>query len=274
MSKEKVKELLEELEERIDEVRSSEEFKEYLRFFSKFHNYSYQNIMLIKMQKSDATLVAGYKQWQKKFDRHVKKGEKGIVIMAPYKYKKEVSEIKKVVVDGEVKEKEVKKEKQFVSFRPVYVFDVSQTEGKELPSWSIEEIEEENKQLLKPLIQYANKTGITVDFKGLKDGLKGYSKGGEIVVDECLNNTEKASVCCHELAHEKLHYNCDTKELSKEIVELEAEAVSFVVMEYFNIKTLSEKYLALYKKGHNLMDSFKRIKSVSKEIIKGILAQQ
>src|SRR6056297_3702449 len=125
MSKRKVKELLEELDERIEKVQSSEEFKEYLQFFSRFHNYSYHNILLIKMQKPEARYVAGYKQWQKKFNRHVKKGEKGIMILAPYKYKKKVTELKKEVNEGNIVEKEVKKEKQFISFRPVYVFDIS-----------------------------------------------------------------------------------------------------------------------------------------------------
>ena len=269
MTNQKVKELLENLEERIEEVQSSKEFKEYLRFFSKFHDYSYRNILLIKMQRPDARLVAGYKQWQKKFDRHVKKGEKGIMIMAPYKYKKKVTELKKDKVGGEIIEREVEKEKEFVSFRPVYVFDVSQTAGKEIPEWEIEVNEAEN-NLLDPLKSYAIKEGITVEFKGLREGLKGYSEGGKIVVDESLNSTEQTSVLAHEIAHEKLHYDCKDKELSKEIVELEAEATAFVVMEYFNIDILSEKYLALYKKSHNLMDSFKRINRVSKNIIEGI----
>jgi len=273
MSNQKVKELLENLEERIEKVQSSQEFKEYLRFFSKFHDYSYQNILLIKMQKTSARLVAGYKQWQKKFDRHVKKGEKGIVIMAPYKYKKKVTEIKKDIVEGEIVEKEVEEEKEFVSFRPVYVFDISQTDGKDIPEWKID-IEEVENNLCDPLKSYAIKEGIVVDFKELRKGLNGYSEGGKIVVDESLNSTEKTSVLAHEIAHEKLHYDCKDKELSKEIVELEAEATTFVVMEYFNIDILSEKYLALYKKSHNLMDSFKRINRVSNEIIKGILSQQ
>src|SRR6056297_3818577 len=112
MTKKKVKELLKDLDERIDKIQSSKEFKEYLKFFSKFHDYSYRNILLIKMQKPDARFVAGYKQWKNKFDRHVKKGEEGIMILAPYKFTKEVIETEKEIVEGEVVEKEVTKEKE------------------------------------------------------------------------------------------------------------------------------------------------------------------
>src|SRR6056297_1354396 len=189
MTNQKVKELLENLEERIEKVQSSQEFKEYLRFFSKFHDYSYQNILLIKMQKPSARLVAGYKQWQKKFDRHVKKGEKGIVIMAPYKYKKKVTEINKYLVEGEI----VEKEKEFVSFRPVYVFDISQTEGEPFPSLDIN-IKDDNPDLLDSLIKMANKLNIEVEFKPLREGLEGASKGGKVVVDKSLNNTKKSAV--------------------------------------------------------------------------------
>src|SRR6056297_1998303 len=168
MTKKKVKELLKDLDERIDKIQSSKEFKEYLEFFSKFHDYSYRNILLIKMQKPDASLVAGYRQWQKKFNRYVKKGEKGIMILAPYKYKKKVTELKKEMVDGNVIEKEVENEKQFVSFRPVYVFDVSQTKGDVIPEWDIE-IKNNNERLLKPLLNFTAKLGVTVEFKTLRE---------------------------------------------------------------------------------------------------------
>jgi len=271
MYKRKVKELLKELEERIEKVQSSEEFKEYLQFFSRFHDYSYRNILLIKMQKPDAKLVAGYKQWQEKFNRYVKKGEEGIMILAPYKYKKKVIEIEESIVDGEVIKKEVEEEKQFVNFRPVYVFDISQTEGKKVPTWKIE-FKETEKKLLEPLIKYANKEGIKIELKKLRNGLNGYSKGGKVVINNRLNLTERIAVLVHELAHEKLHYlSSYDKELTKEIVELEAEAVSFVVMNHFDIEILSDKYLALYKRRYNLMESFKGIYKISNTIIKTIL---
>src|SRR6056297_1379391 len=158
MSKKKVKKLLERLNKKIDHVKSSEEFKEYLMFFSKFHDYSYQNILLIKMQQPDASLVAGYKQWQKKFNRHVKKGEKGLMILAPYKYSKQVTISEKDRIEGEIIEKEVEIEKEFINFRPVYVFDISQTEGEPVPEWKIE-IKDTRKELLQPFISYTLQKG-------------------------------------------------------------------------------------------------------------------
>jgi len=270
MNKQRVKELLEGLEERIERVQSSEEFKEYLQFFSSFHDYSYQNILLIKMQKPDARFVAGYKQWQKKFDRHVKKGEKGIMILAPYKFKKKVTELKKEVNEGNIVEKEVENEKEFVSFRPVYVFDISQTEGEPVPSWKIE-VKDTRKDLLEPLINYTSTRGIKVEFRRLRDCLKGYSEGGKVVINSKLNDTEKVAVLGHEVAHEVLHYDCDDRKLTEEIVELEAETVSFLVSDYFNIDNPSERYLALYKKSYDLRESFKRINRVSRNIINGIM---
>ncbi len=270
MSKSKVKVLLERLNKKIDEVKSSEEFKEYLLFFSKFHNYSYQNILLIKMQKPEATYVAGYKQWQKKFNRQVKKGEKGIMILAPYKYNKKITEVKEEKINGDIIEKEIEIDKVMVNFRPVYVFDVSQTEGEVIPNWEIK-VRDTKKELLKPLISYVSKRGINVGFKSLREGLKGYSKGGKIVINSRLNDTEKVVVLSHEIAHEDLHHDCDERKLTEEIVELEAEAVSFLVSEYFNIENPSERYLALYKKSYDLMESFKRIKGESRQIINGIL---
>ena len=270
MSKKKVKKLLERLNKKIDHVKSSEEFKEYLMFFSKFHDYSYQNILLIKMQQPDASLVAGYKQWQKKFNRHVKKGEKGLMILAPYKYSKQVTISEKDRIEGEIIEKEVEIEKEFINFRPVYVFDISQTEGEPVPRWQIE-VEDTRKDLLNPLLNYTIKRGIEVEFRRIRDCLKGYSKGDKVVINDKLNDTEKVAVLAHEVAHEDLHYDCDDRKLTEEIVELEAEAVSFLVSEYFNIDNPSERYLALYKKSYDLGESFKRINRVSRNIINGIL---
>lgn len=272
MSKKRVKKLLERLNKKIDDVKSSEEFKEYLLFFSKFHDYSYQNILLIKMQKPDATYVAGYRQWQDKFNRHVKKGEKGIMILAPYKYNKKVTKIEEEKINGNIIEKEIEIEKRMINFRPVYVFDLSQTEGEAVPDWEIE-VKDTRKKLLKPFVNYTRRRGINLEFKSLREGLKGYSKGGKIVINSRLSDTEKVAVISHEIAHEDLHYDRDNKKLTKEIVELEAEAVSFLVSEYFNIDNPSERYLALYKKSYDLMESFKRINRESRQIINGILEQ-
>jgi antirestriction protein ArdC len=199
MAKVKTAELLKELDERIDKVQSSEELKEVLKFFSKFHNYSYHNSILIMMQKPEATLVAGYRQWQKKFNRHVKKGEKGIAILAPFTYKKKSDVDSSLNSDDE---KEVTK----TYFRPVYVFDKSQTEGEPLSQIDLS-VEDSNSNLFEPLKSYAVSKGITVKSKSLREGLDGYSKGGKIVINTNANQTEKASILAHETAHELLHFS-------------------------------------------------------------------
>lgn len=144
--KQKVQEITEKLEQGIKELFESEKYKTYLNTMSKFHNYSFNNTMLIAMQKPDATLVAGYKAWQKKFDRHVKKGEKGIRILAPAPYKIKEEQEKLDPVTGEImldkngmpvmEEVEIK----MPAFRVVPVFDLSQTDGKELPDIGVNEL--------------------------------------------------------------------------------------------------------------------------------------
>ena len=258
MAKKNTAQLLSQLDKKIKEVKDSKEFKEMLTFFSNFHNYSYHNSILIKMQKPDATYVAGYRQWQKKFDRNVKKGEEGIAILAPFTYKKKVNE------DEEDEEKTTVTK---TYFKPVYVFDISQTEGPTVPTLDIS-IENEYERLLKPLCEYTKKQGIKLEFKKLSEAHKGYSKGGKIVINSKANQTEKAAVLVHEIAHEFLHDKEKRVELSKEIKEMEAEAVAFVVMDHYDIDIKSDKYIALYKKSYDLRESLARISKLASDIIK------
>jgi antirestriction protein ArdC len=261
MGKTKTKKLLERLNNRIDSVKESAEFKEMLQFLGKFHNYSYQNSILIQMQKPDASYVAGYKQWQKKFNRHVKKGEKAISILAPFTYKKKITEEKKV--SGQLKE--VEKEVKRIYFRPVNVFDVSQTEGDPLPDLDIS-VDDDYSRLYNPLAQYTEFKEKILTLKKLPEALKGYSRGGEIVLNKILNQTEKAGVLVHELGHELLHKD-GSSELSKEVKEMEAEAAAFVVMDHYGVDIKSDKYLALYKESYDLKQSLKRIDNLASEII-------
>ena len=257
MAKKNTAQLLSQLDKKIKEVKDSEEFKEMLTFFSKFHNYSYHNSILIKMQKPDATYVAGYRQWQKKFNRNVKNGEEGIAILAPFTYKKKIND--------EEDEEESTVTKTY--FRPVYVFDISQTDGPPVPKLDIS-IENEYKRLLKPLCEYTEKQGIKLEFKKLSESHKGYSKRGKIVINTKANQTEKAAVLVHEIGHELLHDKEKRVELSKEIKEMEAEAVAFVVMDHYDIDINSDKYLALYKKSYDLKESLARISKLASDIIK------
>ena len=222
----KTKDLLKRLDKKIEEVQSSDEFKELLETFSQFHNYSYHNSLLIKMQCPEASYVAGFRQWQKKFNRNVKKGEKGIAILAPFTSKRTVTKLK----DG----KEVEKEISDTYFRPVFVFDISQTEGEPLPEVDLS-IDSTNIDLLRPLIELVKKESLKVKFKLLPERLDGYLKEDTIVVDKKANTTEQASILIHELAHYYLHDKNQDKKLTKESVEMEAEAVACVVMHHFNI---------------------------------------
>jgi len=266
MAKTTTKELLKDLDKRIEKVQNSKQFKKILESFSKFHNYSYQNNILIQMQKPNATFVAGYKQWEDKFNRHVKKGENGIAILAPYTYKKKETKIKTVEIDGEFVEKEVEETVKKTYFKTVYVFDVSQTKGEQLPTIDTS-LENKKSDLLKLLKKFSYTEEIKVKTKTLSGTLKGYSDGGKIVLNNNTNNTEKASILVHELAHELLHNKEDRHKLNKEVKEMEAESVSFIVMNHFGIKTKSDKYLALYKKSYDLEESLFRIKKISSKII-------
>lgn len=137
--KERVNALLDQLEDGISKLFESDKYKEYLNVMSKFHNYSFNNLLLIYMQKPDATNIAGYTSWNKSFHRHVKKGEKAIKIIAPEFFKREVEAVKKdengsVIYEKEGKPVAEKKVQECVAYKITNVFDISQTEGPELPA--------------------------------------------------------------------------------------------------------------------------------------------
>ena len=264
----KTKELLKSLDEKIKKVQSSDEFKEILKTFSKFHNYSFQNSLLIKMQCPEASFVAGFRQWQNKFNRNVKKNEKGIAILAPFTFNKKVTEVKEVQVGNTIQEREIERTVKQTYFKPVYVFDISQTEGDPLPELDLSVDDNLEFNLLDRLIGLADSESLKVEFKSLNEKLDGYINNETITIREEANDTEKASILVHELAHYYLHQNIESKdELTKEIIEMEAEAVAFVVMDHFNIEIKSDKYLALYKKSYDLNESLKKINKASNKII-------
>ena len=171
MSKFKTRELLEKLDKKIETVKSSEEFQSILETFSKFHSYSYHNSLLILTQKPEASFVAGFKQWQQKFNRYVKKGENGIAILAPFSYKKRIEKAS----DDNEKDKDSDEENYVKKtyFKPVYVFDVSQTEGEDLPEIDTS-LDNKHQYLLNPILSLVNEKGVTLKFESLKNGLDGY----------------------------------------------------------------------------------------------------
>ncbi len=233
----------------------SESLISYLDAMSRFHQYSFGNCMLIAQQFPAATYVAGFTAW-KKLGRTVKKGEKGICILAPLVWKRGDED------DDEEKSK-------LCGFRAVHVFDISQTEGDALPEFS--SVIGDPGVKLALLRQVAKDRDITVSYKQELGGAYGISKGGEIYVLESLTPAADFATLAHELAHELLHRSADRQQLSKTVKELEAEAVSYVVSKSVGLENSLEQstdYIQLYSgDSEQLMKSLDRICRVASELI-------
>lgn len=249
--KQKVQEITEKLEQGIKELFESEKYKTYLNTMSKFHNYSFNNTMLIAMQKSDVTLVAGFKAWQKNFDRHVKKGEKGIRILAPAPYKIKEEQEKLDPVTGEImldksgmpitEEVEIK----IPAFRVVPVFDVSQTDGKELPDIGVNELSgsvEDYEDFMQALSEVSP---VPITYEDIEGEAKGYSHTTDhwIVIQEGMSQSQTVKTAIHEVAHAKRHDRERNQDIDavldkdRNTKEVEAESVAYTVCQHFGIDT-------------------------------------
>lgn len=239
---------LKELAQDTDDFRKSEFFQNYLDTMSKFWDYSYHNQLLIYFAYPSATRVAGYKTWQK-LGRQVQKGCKSIQILAP--------STKKVEQDDE---------EEITYFFPVSVFDISQTEGQELPSVDVELSGEDKKWLLDKLVEFCTQKGIKVEFKSLGvNGLYGYSRGEEIAIASQSSVNMQVSTLIHEIAHELLHQKSS---LSKQQKEIQAESVAYVISRHFGLDTRSMNYLALYDADYKkIMENLSEISLVVKEVM-------
>ncbi|SFO29544.1 protein of unknown function [Pseudobutyrivibrio sp. UC1225] len=237
-AKTKMNEITEKLEQGIRDLFDSEKYKTYLRTMSKFHNYSFNNTLLIAMQRPDASLVAGYEAWKKNFDRYVKKGSKGIKIISPVKVK--------IEVDDENSEKEgAKKTIEVTKFKVATVFDVSDTEGKELPTIGVNQLQgevERFNQITKAIHEIAK---VPIEYRDIEGGAKGFysQKDNKIVVQHDMAQAQTLKTLIHELAHSILHGKPD-KEKNEEMPskdrrtkEVEAESVAYAVCQYFGIDT-------------------------------------
>lgn len=235
----------------------SNALRNYLTSMGRFHQYSFMNIMLISMQSPEASRVAGFHSW-KKLGRHIIKGEKGIKIVAPLIRKGE--EIEKSNSDSE---------ELVYGFRIVHVFDIKQTDGKELPE--ISKVKGDPQIYSDLLNRLINSLNIKIEYSKNITAL-GYSTGGKIVIKSGLTPAEDFSVKLHELAHELLHQKSDEK-LSKKQRETEAESVAFVVCHSIGLDTnsASADYIQLYKGDKDtLLNSLERIKRVSERILDGL----
>jgi len=238
--KAEIKEALGRIEEGIKDIVSGDEWAAMLKTMSKFHKYSFNNLMLIAMQRGNARQVAGFGTW-KKLGRFVKKGEKSIKILAPIprKYTK-----KSEVTNPTTGKKETElEEKTWMAFRLVSVFDISQTEGKELPTVAhlLEGSEEEKNQardLLNLLTAQIEELGYSVSVEAINDGSNGYCSylDKKIAVRDDISVVHQAKTLAHELTHALLHSPQDAIEhTAQNMCEVEAESVAFCVLNSFGI---------------------------------------
>ena len=285
---EKIKEITDRLETGIQELFNSETYKSWLRTMSRFHNYSLNNTMLIHYQKPDASLVASYLSWQRNFGRQVNKGERGIRILAPAPYKKKIETAKMDPVTGEAMKNpdgsSVKDVKEVLvpSFKVVNVFDVSQTEGKELPTLGIDELTGSVQGYADFMEALKRSCPVPVQFENIAGGAKGYfhTMENRIALQKDMSEAQTVKTLIHEMAHQKLHSLQEKPEnhgerMSRNRKEVEAESVAFTVSCRYGIDTsdYSFGYIAGWSEGKDtkeLRESLDRIRKAADEMITDI----
>lgn len=246
----------------------SETLIQYLDAMSRFHSYSWNNCMLIALQMPEATFVAGFHRWLR-LGRHVRKGESGIGIMAPLvRSKRDDADGNGSGSSGETGHKD---ERRIRGFRIVHVFDVSQTDGDDLPELAT--INGDPGQLLCSMECLIRANGITLNDEVLAHGVKGVSRKGEIAIAEGLPAAERCAVLAHELSHEWMHDQHQRVTLSKTVRETEAEAVAYVVCRSFGLdcSTRSSDYIQMYCGDEaTLMASLERIQRTATRMIESL----
>ena len=287
---EKLKEITDRLEQGITELFDSERYKEYLRVMSKFHNYSFNNTLLIAMQKPDASLVAGFSAWKNNFERNVMKGQKGIKIIAPspYKIKQEMQKIdphtQKPVIGKDGKPVTEEKEIKIPAYKVVSVFDVSQTEGKELPDIAVDELTGDVDRYKDFFAALEKTSPVPIAFENIEGGSHGYYhlEDKRIAINEGMSELQTLKTAIHEIAHAKLHdidLNAPEDEqqprVDRRTREVEAESVAYTVCQHYGLDTsdYSFGYVAGWSSGRELSElksSLETIRSAAAEIINSI----
>ena len=287
---EKLKEITDRLEQGITELFDSERYKEYLRVMSKFHNYSFNNTLLIAMQKPDASLIAGFNSWKNQFQRNVKKGEKGIKIIAPspFKIKQETEKIdpqtQKPVIGRDGKPVTEEKEIIIPAYKVVSVFDVSQTEGKELPDIAVDALTGDVEQYSDFFAALEKTSPVPIGFEKIEGGAHGYYhlEDKRIALDEGMSELQTLKTAIHEIAHAKLHdidLNAPKDEqqprVDRRTREVEAESVAYTVCQHYGLDTsdYSFGYVAGWSSGRELAElksSLETIRSAAADIINSI----
>ena len=294
-SKDRMREIVDSIENGIKELFESDKYRQYLSTMSRFHRYSVNNTMLIYMQRPDATHVAGFNKWRDQFGRNVLKGEKGIRIIAPTPYKKKVEEIKTdpetnaPVLDADGKAIIEEKEIRIPMFKVVSVFDVSQTSGKPLPQLAADL--SGNVQQYEVFMEALRRASpVPMEIKPVARDTDGFFsiKAQSITIRAGMSEVQTVCAAVHEIAHAKLHdYEHMTEladdgetilvpgEKSRNTEEVEAESISYAVCQYYGIETGENSfgYIATWSKGKELKElraSLETINKTASELITDI----
>ena len=238
----------------------SETLTQYIAAIGRFHCYSFRNVMLIASQKPAATHVAGFHTWHK-LGRFVKKGEKGILILAPVVPRK-----------NEIKEQnDTDESSTAVGFRAAYVFDISQTNGQELPA--IGSVHGDPREYRERLSKFVRELSIALEYSGEIAPARGTSAGGKITLLPGLCPAEEFATLTHELAHELMHRSERRSSTSKRTRETEAEAVAYILCQAIGLETGSaaQDYIQLYDGDAQLLtESLEHIQQTENQILNAI----
>lgn len=294
-NKERIKEITAGIEKGIMELFESDRYRNYLTTMSRFHKYSLNNVMLIHAQRPNATLVAGFSKWKNSFGRHVKKGEKGVQILAPTPYKIKVDkekldpDTKLPMLDDEGKPITEEKEVTIPMFKVVSVYDVSQTDGKPLPQISFSLTGDVAQyEVFMEALRRTSQVPITIE--PMEPGMDGYFhlEKQAIFLREGMSQVQTVCAAIHEMAHSRLHNYEKMTELAddgetilvpgekdRNTEEVEAESISYAVCQYFGIETADNSfgYIATWSQGKELKElraSLETINKTSSELITGI----
>lgn len=277
-SRDRLKEITASIEDGIKELFQSESYAQYLQTMSRFHHYSVNNQVLIHMQKPDATLVAGFNKWKNQFGRNVIKGEHGIKIIAPTPFKKKIEQEKldpdtqlpMLDADGKIITEE--KTIQIPMYKPVTVFDVSQTEGKPLPQLAHDlSGNVANYDVFMEALRRSSPVPISIEVMG--GGMDGYFdlEHQDIAIRKGMSEVQTVSAVIHEMAHALLHNRAKdteekTPELSRSTEEVQAESISYAVCAYYGIATGDNSfgYIASWSKDKTLPELRESLEVISK----------
>lgn len=286
-NKDRLKDITDSIETGIKELFQSDKYMQYLQTMSRFHKYSVNNTMLIYMQKPDATLVAGFNKWRDQFERSVKKGEHGIKIIAPTPFKKKIEQekldpdTKMPLLDADGKVVIEEKEIKVPMYKPVTVFDVSQTDGKPLPTLASDLAG--NVQNYDAFMEALRRSSpVPIAFEDIRDGADGYFHFEEerISIREGMSEVQTVSAAIHEITHAKLHnreqeclaaaQSAETADVPKSknrrTEEVEAESVSYAVCAYYGIATGENSfgYIAAWSKDKELPELRASLETINK----------